>query len=475
LGHWPPLLYLVQAAASLIFSPSRYVILGVDALFAGILASILFFELRSLVGSVGAAIGALVFLFTPRIRVNASMAMAEMLLTLTMFLACLSFARFAATRQRRNALWFGFWMAAAVLTKGTGWGLVLVPPVVVLATRDWRLVLDRSLWLAALLVLVICVPYQIATMPLAAYSWEESPSWLYTKIATIVETKFALTATGIPVFAAAVIGAILVFLRRSQVAVPAYGGVLAGLIAAAWLPPVAMPTGLEPRQTIPAMPAIFLFAAVAASAAGRLLPRWHRQVSGTLFGLLMVASVANGLRLFSKPAWGFLPVVTALEARMPPESAALLVSDANGEGAVISEFALRQPDPHVYLIRGSKLLASQGWNVENYRNLVHSGDECERLLESIPISYIMVDRRRVEQRQELQDFVEDMLRTHSAEWRLVKEFPSLRDSATAIALYEWSGGPSRVSCLPAQIEPEVLAGEPSGVRTCPPVSPDNPS
>lgn len=83
--------------------------LGLEALLAGLLAWLVFRELQPLVGAVAAALGSIALLSNRVIQQATSMAMAEILLTITMFLGCLAFARFADSRRTADALWFALW------------------------------------------------------------------------------------------------------------------------------------------------------------------------------------------------------------------------------------------------------------------------------------------------------------------------------------------------------------------------------
>ncbi len=140
---------------------------------------------------------------------------------------------------------------------------------------------------------------------------------------------------------------------------------------------------------------------------------------------------------------------------IPAQSAALLVSDGDGEGAIISEFATRRPTPTAYLVRGTKLLASQNWLGQHYRNRVNSAEECERLLASVPIGVLMIDRRRAVKRQDFFNYVEAMLRSHGAEWTPAGDFPIPGDSPHAVAIYRWAAGIEPLRRLPAWVMPAI--------------------
>jgi 4-amino-4-deoxy-L-arabinose transferase-like glycosyltransferase len=85
--------------------------------------------------------------------------MTEHLVTLAMLVSTLCFARFARTGQISDGLAFGTVAAVTILTHGNGWALGLVPAVTLALTNRWYLLRRLGLWLAAVPVLVTCVPW----------------------------------------------------------------------------------------------------------------------------------------------------------------------------------------------------------------------------------------------------------------------------------------------------------------------------
>lgn len=458
IGHWPPLLYVAEAAATLVFSPSKYSLLGLQALLAGILAWLVFRELWPLVGVLPASLGSIALLLNRQIQLHTSMTMAELLLTITMFLGCLALARFAAERRSHDAIWFALWTTAAVWTKGTGWAMLLVAVGVMVAIRAWTLPFDRALRPAALIVAVFCVPWQIVTIKSVVNGWDNPlPSLEFTSRAALQYSEILLTMPGIAMAVAALVGAGCVLLGGSSMGRGRpYWAAMASLVGGACLFNVLVPTSVEPRKVIMIVPPIFVLAAAGAGQLSAWIsPGRQRRMASIIFACLALLTLALSLPVEPIRPFGFIPVTAALDHLLSPGSAALLVSDVDGEGSVISEFALRHPKPAVYLVRGIKLLASEDWDGRHYSSRVNSGDECERLLASVPISFLVVDRRRVIQRQQFFDYVEAMLRSYSAEWTLVKDFPMQGDSPHAVAIYRRSAGIEPARELPAWVVPKI--------------------
>lgn len=457
LGHWPPLLYVGEAGAMLIGGVNRFSLLGLQAVFAGILGWLLFRELRPLVGTVASILGAAALLLNRQIARLTSMAMAELLLTVTMFLACLSFARFAEQRRTRDAIWAGLWVSAAVLTKGIGWVVLIVPAAIVLVNRDWKFLRERGLWLAALMVAALCLPWQVLTLKMSAQGWPNHAGLSYTLFAV---SRYSMMLAGLPGFvmtACAAIGMVRAFgggreAGRSR----AYWVALASMVVGLWIFLVLVPASVEARYLLAAVPPLFLLAALGSvQCARRIFRARRRESAGVIFAGVALITICFSLPVQPKARLGFGPAVSALDRVLPAQSAALVVSDVYGEGAVLSEAALRRPRPNFYIVRGSKLLSSQGWAGQGYRTRVTSADDCERLLASIPVQVLVMDRRSSKERASYSGVVERMLEKYSGEWHMAEELPMPDGSPGGVALYYRASGSSGPPVIPGDILPKL--------------------
>ena len=456
IGHWPPVLYLAEAGAMLLTTPSRYTLLLLQAFFASVIAWLVFREMRGLVGAVPAFLGAVALLCTRAVQVGSAMIMADLLLALTMFLACLAFARYAESGRTRDAILFSLWLSAAVMTKGTGWSLCAVPAFVMVAGRNWRMPLQRGLWVGALIVAALCVPWYLATFALSWKSLSRPPGLAYALDGALALARelFRVPGGHITLIGLAGIYGTLI-LGRGFGRARTFWVSLMGMVCGLWLTLVIAPVDPNQRYLLAAVPPMFVLAAAGARqcAAWIFAPSRRHQAAGTIFAMAALLSLVLSLPVKRKIVLGFIPVAAALDAVMPPQTAAVVVSDSLGEGALISELALKEPNPKVYVVRGSKLLASQGWEGDHFFSRVHSGGECSRILESVPVSFLIMDRRAKVLPQDYFYPVESMLRSRSSEWKLVNEFPNSANSPHAIALYRRASGAQPLRALPPWVSP----------------------
>ena len=105
----------------------------------------------------------------------------------------------------------------------------------------------------------------------------------------------------------------------------------------------------------------------------------------------------------------------------------LVVSSASGEGAFISEVAMREQRPDHIILRSSKFLSSSTWNGTNYQLCCHSTAELREFLDHAPIDALILDNRSSQQRNtaQLQAQVAQALLA-DPNWKFRDGYPKLR-------------------------------------------------
>jgi hypothetical protein len=378
IGHWPPAFYLVQAAWMLVFSASKTSVLVLMAVLAAVTAAVLYGRVAKRFGVAAGLIAGCVYLALPVVQEHTGMIMAEGLLTLFCFLAALAFGSYLDSENWRDAAWFGVFTSAAILTKGNAWALMLIPPIALALTRKWRLLRRRTLWLTSAGILAACLPWQLLTLHLAVDGWAGEPGLEYTLTALWEFTLRYAGIGGIVVLALAVVG--MVRERGGQ-----WAAMLA-LIVGTLVFHCVVPAGIETRKLMTAAPALLLFAVQGAMSLVK-----HRVAA-----MAAVAAVF-AITTFSvpmKPARGFGEAATKV-APSPhtPASVTLVTSDASGEGAFISEVAMRDARPNQIVLRASKVLGQESWGGEQYKPRFSDAKSLAQFLDELPVQALVIDTR----------------------------------------------------------------------------------
>jgi hypothetical protein len=394
LGVWPPLFYLVQTAWTLVLPATSASVLVLVCALAAAVAALLFYEASRRHGVFAGTVAAAAFAVLPLVQEYSGMVMAEMLCALLMFGAVVAFERFLQFNTKRWAALFGVLAALAILTKGTGLALALVPVLVAQLTRKWRILVSPALWTAALIVLVVAGPWTWMTRDMGHGGWEYShPTWLFTKEAVpYYLTKLHLSlGTALLVFLVA--GSLFVWRGGES----AEGGLRAhlALLLSVLIFQSIMPVGYEARHLIAALPSAILLACEGAA----LMAGWLSRSSTTplaakvsVFGLLAAVFGLTTFHMVEKHESGFREIALRVAGGSLTGGKPVLVSsDARGEGMFIAEVAQNEHRPGGTITRASKALSKSEWSGRSYQPLFSDEKEMLAFLTGGRFSLVVAD------------------------------------------------------------------------------------
>jgi len=394
-GHWPPVFYIVQSVWMLLFSASRASVRLELALTTALLAFSLYSQLKRYFSFTAAIIGAALLICLPLVQSSTDQEMAESLLTLFCFWSAVFLARYCKSERWQDSLWFGIFMSLAVLTKGNGWLLCLLPSVAFLLTRKVNLFLRPSFWVSALVVAVLCLPWQLMTMGLASEGWAGSaPTLQYTLSAlgqfVIIMMRITGPALSVLILLGIAAQVILPFVRREFVT--PFAAVMLGLILATWVFHSIVPAGIEDRKMVIATPAFVLFLIAGGFWLADHLPfpvKWRRSAVTSAAAVIFAAGT------FAVPRdqrYGYTEAAQFITSQ--PEfrgSTILTSSNSIGEGLLVSEIAMIEPQPRDTIIRATKALARMNWNGSVYKSLVSSPRGVLAVLGRDHVQLVVVD------------------------------------------------------------------------------------
>ncbi len=423
IGNWPPLLHGLLALWYLLFGVSRASALVLIAVFAAATATLMAAAARRLLSPTAGMFAGAVYLALPLVQESSAVVMTEHLVTLLLLASTLAFARFArfARLARRgataHALLFAALASAAILTRGSAWALVVVPPMVILLTADWRLLINWRLWLAALMVGALCVPWYVATRgmsPNAMVGIDASAPAAFFLQAAAYFPLAAVRAIGLVLALLAALGVWHTMLRRQPAPVPLQGATewpaLAAMASGVLLIQCVVPAGIEARYVLQLLPALMLFAAAGLHWLATLGAPNVTWSAAAIVILLTVFHLPETMRNS-----GYEQVAADLATQ--PTPTVLLISDARGEGSMVAAIALRERRPHSLVLRGSKLLVSEDWLGRASRPRFATNDAVRTMLDAIPVNAVVIDHAiEASQARSYHRQIEQLLKADPEHW-----------------------------------------------------------
>jgi hypothetical protein len=396
IGHWPPVFYLVQGIWTSVFGSSRQSLLLLMAVVATTLGWLLYRSIRRRTSVWIAAAGAFGFLLLPAVQRYTGSVMAESLVALFAYLAAESYARYLDAPSARRSLLFGVWASLAILTKGNGFALALLPFLAVALSGRWRVVRRWDFYAAALPVVLLCLPFYWLTLSMQQNGWRESSPGVGFALSSAPYYTLELFRQLGPAASVLAVAALIGEAARYRGRWTSTTACMSSLVLSVWAFQVCVPCGLEWRHLVASLaPGVYL-AAVGFDEVQRFLLRLAPARAAWVRGgcaALVLSAAAMQFRVPMKQFDGFSPLVERMNAFDQGGDAVWLISsDAVGEGMFIAEAALRQPDPTRVVLRSSKFLASSRWDGRNYHSSLETPEEILAKLEAAPVGYAVVDQ-----------------------------------------------------------------------------------
>ena len=411
LGHYPPAFYAV-AGVWLLPLVSAQSLLVLQAVLIATLGALTAWAGAQFLPRWAAIIAAVFLVWCSPMEKIAILVMSDVMLAIACLCAAISFVSFIERPRVAASLAFGFAAAIAILTKGSGWMLALVPLIAIALTRDWRLLLKPSLWLAPLPVLVLALPWQLFSL----HFTKEGMSGL-------TPTQHFVAA--IPFYAEAAwanVGPIvLILLAISLFAViqtkptPMLASLTALIIACVVLM-LSIPAGVSSRYFVPIVAPVMLLVVLA-------LP--HRRWAP----LLVVASLlwAKHDKSYTKDSHGFTNSVQHASTSAA-HTAWLVCSDSRGEGGIIAAAAFDpelRKQPSFSVLRGTKELANTDWVSHDYKLKFNDSTTLLAHLREKQISAVFFDDGVSGQyRQAHFDQLMQALSSPNSGWTMAQSFPT---------------------------------------------------
>ena len=421
LGHWPPLYYVVEALWMLMFGTGRAAMLLLSAAVTVALAMLVRHVVMRRGGAALGAAAAVAVVVCGIIQGGSAALMLDGAVALIALLSMLAYARFAAAdRVADAAAWaaaFGVLAAAAMLVKGNGACLALVPPCYVLIGRRFDLLRRWTFWLPLPIAFLLAGPWTLLTYRLVAQGFRFTWGLDYTAIAASADAAFLLTSFGPVVLALAGIGFVQAWRSSDGDEIAA-----AALLAAVVLFLLTVPAAIQDRYLAPAAAPLLILAAAALRrvlAVGRRFSARRGMLTALALGVAAASFLPGNADLPAKRRFGLVAAAPIVwRDRIPANPAVLIVADGGGEGAAIAELAMRDPArPSLFAIRGSRLLGGGGYNTADYQPRYASAAEVMAAIDAYAVPFVLLRAKPAGNAWRHLDQVQDAIRMAPDRWQ----------------------------------------------------------
>ncbi|MCU0704607.1 MAG: glycosyltransferase family 39 protein [Fimbriiglobus sp.] len=401
---WPPLFYLLEGLAMLIFGPHFLVGRLCVAVFAAAALVYVYRFARLMIGHAFALLAILWVGLTPLVFVFSQRVMLEVPTLAFVIAAVFHFEVYLTGSRRRDALLACLLAAAAVLTRFDG--VILLPYYILRLLQTWnlRLLLRRPVLASASLALILTVPYYVITIVLYREGLTTSvtqgtgptdtpfgPGHLIYYFATLPEQA------GWPLVAAALGGLVLTMACFRRESGPAFGLMLAVYLT------------FSPLAELDWRHAIYWLPAVAVCAARPVDWLWGKGWRWMAVGLAVTVSatlMAGTLSLPFRYVFGYSDAMEWVATHKTTDRPILV--DGDLAGSLVYHARRHDSARQIWVLRGDKVLYNQFSDpATGYRQYAHTEAEVLELLEKWDPEYVVVEDpqpnfRRVEGAELLQ-------------------------------------------------------------------------
>ena len=393
LGNWPPGFYAIQALWTLTFSVSRTSVMVLMAVLTSMTALVVYRTLLHAFDWRAAVFGSMLFVSFGLIQQYGSMVMTEIPVALFSTTAMIAFGRWLDHQRTRDSILFGVLASMAIMTKGSGFAVALLPPLAIVFSGRFDLLKRGNIYYALAVVIVLAGPWTWMFREVTRAGWEQP------------QPTLDYTIRGLPYFFEGVLrsGSVIIAVFGLLGTVWAIGTARVRTVSGLWISSTALvaaivlfhsvvPASFGYRHLTQALPAW----AMLATAGTVAVAQWVQSRKPRLVPLVAAAAAAGLLHTASSlpeaPGKGFGLIVEEVVKRPEAADARLLIaSDATGEGMFIAEVAMRERRPGHVIRRASKVLSAQTWDGGEYRTKVEDQQQVITLLRNERIRYVVFD------------------------------------------------------------------------------------
>lgn len=365
IGHWPPGYQVAEGVWSLVFGSSRNSAMWLQW-FLGLASIAGIYTLARPRFPIAVTAGILLLtMATPVFQAGLEQTMSELACLLCGVLFMHAMLLLLEHPNHRAVYLVAASLGAAAMVKGTAVYLLPVPAIALAVSRKkFSLRSYWPLWSVLMLAGVPLAWYLSTTQVVYWAGITRSMPWPVPNLGKLAGWGF--------------LGVAGLGLRRNPLAI-----LSASIIGSSVAVSFAVRALTDPRHWIMVLPAILMLTGFAIS-----------RFSGPVSAILLVpALLLFPWQWYRQQPAGYASLLAQLH--LPSR---MLVSSGRqslGEGGWIAEVNIADRYPGSFIVRASKVLASSGWNGEDYQLQVHTPGEVLRRLDELALDVIIMDRPSV--------------------------------------------------------------------------------
>lgn len=372
IGHWPPAYYGIIGMLFMVLPPTIAVAFTINMLVSVLPALGVALALALLCNRVVAVAGVVLYAMTPLVLEGCSNFMVDQPLTACVVGATVLWIAYVHRPGWVKIIGFAMLAALAILIKGNGGLIVLVPVFHIVLTGNWRLLRSIKPYCAAMLLVLAVVPWYILTAKIAAdgFNYKAGIDYaLKALAANLLTLAHNLSVAGM---ALALLAIVVEFRGRRHA--PLRWNIVSGLLSlilATLALQSAIPVDIVDRYMAPALPAVLVLAVMGAywlltsAVRARISPRTAVALGTVLWLICVAPGVRHMIDRVPKADIG-LDQIANQQVSGQPVILTVIDGSAGAEGAFIANRAVRDVRLQGYAVRASKLLAESNFMGSSY-------------------------------------------------------------------------------------------------------------
>jgi hypothetical protein len=445
IGNWPPVLYGVLGFWFIVFGASRISAMLFVAATAAATGTAIHRVAQSELNPLAGWFCAVLFIAVPLTQRSTGLVMLEHLVAFFTFLAAIFLAAFFRKPTISSSLAFGLIATLAIMTRGSAWSIGLMPGLSMLFMWRFATMKTWALWISAVPVLVVCVPWYLATAGMAQGAWTGSGLDLdFVANALPSFLAYIYSALGPVILISALIGVgsklVMPFKNPSQPENPIWA-TCAAMIFATYVFHSIVPASIDARYMLPTLPGLLLFSAAGIQWTSDRLAAKRASLPAS-FALYILIIAAFGMANFNVQVienGGYSGAVEKIASRFPGSPLVLLIdADSSGEGSVVAAAAGLEARK-MLVLRGTKVLVQEDWLGRKPKERFGTPKEIADLLGRVPVDVVMLDDSiGGEQPRKYRALLRAVLQSENSAWIEFGRFPVVRagsETPNALRVY----------------------------------------